>query len=1430
MDEPLLKKRAVEKLRRNVKVSEVQFGVLGADEVARYGDVEVSHWNLYDSTRVPARHGALDNRLGPSEHDRPCGTCGEYFTNCHGHFGHVKLNLPVFHIGYMKHLYALAQAICKTCGRLLLPEEKREPYVRKLKNKDLDPLRRRALGKKVVEECRKVRECPFCHAFNGQVKKSPGLPLAFRHEKYVKDAIYATGPNTNAVILSDYFAEAKKHNIQLSELLDKNKFVPGEDINPQILLALSQNLSLIDRQLLDMVDPKRLIISSVPVPPAPIRPTVNAGAHINEDDLTIQLNTVTKLNNDLRMYLESGAQSKQIVDIWRCLQDEVNRMINSEASGLSVQQNSTRTIRSFCTRLKGKEGRFRGNLNGKRVDFSGRTVISPDPNVSIDEVVVPIWIAKRMTFPEVVCDRNIERLRACVRRGQEEHPGAAVIHPKNGIPKFCCGLKQYRRLAAEQLQVGDVVDRHMQNGDIVLFNRQPSLHRMSIMAHKARVMEGRTFRFNECVCSPYNADFDGDEMNLHFPQGQEARAEAATLMAMKNNIISPKNGEPIVAATQDFLTAGFLLTQKQCFFTRGPFCELICHFTDAAERVELPPPAVLKPIEMWTGKQVFSMMIRPNRMVKNVAVSLVLEERNYSGKGQSMCENDGYVVFRNSELLSGNLGKKVLGDAGKNTLFARLIRDCDIDYSVAGMGRLSKLASRYLSHVGFTIGVDDVAPHPLVMAAKANQMKISYKKVDVHIDKYKEGTLELKPGCNAMETLESLISSELGTIRQTVGEACERRLPFSNKPRIMSQCGSKGSAMNLCQMMACLGQQQVGGSRIKDGFVNRTLPHFKVGSFDPKSRGFVENSFYLGLTPPEFFFHTMGGREGLVDTAVKTAETGYMQRRLTKALEDLSIKYDMTVRTSDSNVVQFTYGEDGLSPAMMETKTKPFDVKKTWVEVRAVTGSPRKAKCKEVRHPSTTLLKTDRREFPASYYTNVLSPSEIKEKSAYYVKLSCDKIQKNFSMECDALGEFEKEIMGFIKDFRERLKKHWKEGRMDEMALRRLDNRQLFMSEYMLEEFVDRCGVKLLRAFCEPGDPVGIVAAQSIGEPATQMTLKTFHFAGVASMNVTLGVPRITELINAAKKINTPIMECKFDDEKNEVSARIVRGRIEKTALGHICHYLKEVHDPGDGMYIVAKIDLNTIRSQLDMKMSEVADAILEQARPKVSKVSEAFGKYGDKLRIYASGGSSKQAYFDIQSLKTSLPKVIVKGCPKAIRAVVNRDDKSEEPIYNLLIEGYGLQDVMITPGVRGETTKSNHVMEMKEVLGIEAARSTIMSEIRNTMGAHGLHIDSRHVQLLGDVMTVRGDVLGINRFGIAKMRTSTLLLASFERTTDHLFDASAYDKIDPVKGVSECIIMGAPVQLGTGLLQLVYDQPRTLPAKRTPLLSAMRSKRQRVS
>ena len=424
------------------------------------------------------------------------------------------------------------------------------------------------------------------------------------------------------------------------------------------------------------------------------------------------------------------------------------------------------------------------------------------------------------------------------------------------------------------------------------------------MSHKARIMPHKTLRFNECVCAPYNADFDGDEMNIHVPQTEEARAEARTLMNVKNNICVPKAGEPLIAATQDFLTASYLLTQKDTFFNRAQIMQYCGYFSDADERIDLPPPAIIKPIELWTGKQLISVMLRPNRK-SNVIVNCELKERNYNAndKREQMDKNDGYVIIKNSEHLSGNLCKKTMGDGSKVGLFYSLIRDNTVDVAAACMLRLSKFSARWMTNLGYSIGIGDVTPFTALIKTKQELIETSYSRCSTMIDKFNAGELELKAGCNADQSLEAILNGELGNIREKAGDMLKKNLPKHNAALIMAICGSKGSNINLSQMIACVGQQTVSGQRMPNGFLNRSLPHFEPYSKYAEAKGFVKNSFYTGLTAPEFFFHTMGGREGLVDTAVKTAETGYMQRRLVKSMEDLIVRYDKSVRSGDESII-----------------------------------------------------------------------------------------------------------------------------------------------------------------------------------------------------------------------------------------------------------------------------------------------------------------------------------------------------------------------------------------------------------------------------------------------------------------------------------------------------------------------------------------------
>lgn len=1344
------------------KIKSIHFTTMSGAEIVKAAELHVYESNLFvPPDRRPCDHGILDTRLGPSYKTGECTTCHGKFADCPGHFVYIKLALPVFHIGYFKNIINLLQCICKSRARILCPEDERRVFLRRMRNPRAEVLQNRALLKKITERCKRVHICTRYGDYNGTVKKLTST-LRIAHEKYSK------APDVRNDYQSELM-EAVKQNKEIKPYLNKIQ----DDLTPIKVLNLFERMTDEDCEVLYLYDrPEKIIVTHLAVPPVAIRPSVVTDGGSNEDDITMKLQHIMSSNLALHAHLESGSPLVNCMETWDLLQVQAAMYINSDLPGLPPgMQPPGKQLRGFVQRLKGKQGRFRGNLSGKRVDFTGRTVISPDPNLKVTEVAVPMLMAMVLIYPEKVSRYNIEKLRQCVSNGPSKYPGANCVISLDGS-RQSLKIGNPRRAAAE-LKYGCIVERHLEDGDIVLFNRQPSLHRMSIMCHRARVMPWRTLRFNESVCNPYNADFDGDEMNLHVPQTEEARTEALMLMSVQNNLCTPKNGDILVASTQDFLTSSFLITRKDTFYDRASFSLMCSYMGDATEAIDLPTPAILKPVELWTGKQLFSVLVRPNANMR-VFVNLIVMEKNYSKSGETMCCNDGCVYFRNSELLSGQIGKATLGNGNKNGLFTVLLRDYNTHAAASCMNRLAKLSARWIGNHGFSIGIDDVQPGARLTAQKEERIRAGYNKCDMHIDLYNKGKLTLQPGCNAAQTLEAEITGELNKIREAAGSVCLRELHWRNSPLIMSQCGSKGSPINISEMIACVGQQSVGGRRAPNGFIDRSLPHFPRNDKTPAAKGFVANSFYTGLTATEFFFHTMGGREGLVDTAVKTVETGYMSRRLMKALEDLSTHYDGTVRNASGGIVQLLYGDDGMDPAHMEgNDSAPLNMDRLLMKTKAT--CPRNGSC-------ALLLAEISRKVEDRLLMHDMQ-LEGGCSAAFSHSLS------DFFGKCISSIRHTRSLLGLPLDAN---------GEHGSSVLERIAAEISGLTPRQFQVFIETCIKRYHSKRMEAGAAVGAIGAQSIGEPGTQMTLKTFHFAGVASMNITLGVPRIKEIINAAKNISTPIITAKLISDNDVKAARIVKGRIEKTVLGEVAKSIKTVLRPGQA-FLSVKLDMKRIESlQLDISAYTVAEAILVTPKMKLKQQHLRVLDH-EKLVIFPPEADRMKLYFAMHILRNMLPKVIVKGISTVERAVINQVKGK----YNLLVEGTNLKAVMGTEGVDGRNTKSNHVIEIERTLGIEAARRCIIDEIQYTMEGHGMSIDIRHMMLLADVMTFKGEVLGITRFGIAKMKDSVLMLASFEKTTDHLFDASIHGRLDQIEGVSECIIMGIPMPIGTGLLKI---------------------------
>ena len=709
----------------------------------------------------------------------------------------------------------------------------------------------------------------------------------------------------------------------------------ADDMNPLRVLNLFRRICASDCELLGMNPaegrPEMFIWQYFPTSPVCIRPSVPQDGATTEDDITSKISDIVHINTLLNEGIATGQPVGTIMEQWDFLQLQLAMIINSDAPGVQPAHRYQVHIRGFCQRLKGKQGRFRGNLSGKRVDFSARTVISPDPNLGIDEVAIPELVAKNLTYPERTSRCNIEMLQERVRNGPNKWPGANYIWKKDADIKQ---YLKYGRLSvhADNLRIGDIVERHLMDGDIVLFNRQPSLHKLSILSHYVKVRPNRTFRLNECVCNPYNADFDGDEMNLHVPQTEEARAEAIELMGVKHNLATPKNGEPIISAIQDFITASYLLSNKDNFYDRKSFTNICLYMVEGNMQIDLPPPTILKPVMLWTGKQVFNVMMRPNKNCE-VRVNLDAACRQFRvtpGEARDLNVNDSWLCIRNSEIMCGVMDKSTIGSGKKDSVFYVIMRDFGLDAAVQAMNRMARLSARWLTNQGFSIGIGDVYPGEKLTLLKRMVVEKAYAECDALIQRFKDGNLAKATGCNEEQTVENLISGILSKVRQQAGEYCFAELSRWNSPMIMATSGSKGSNINVSQMVALVGQQTIENKRVADGFQDRSLPHFQKNARQPPSKGFVRNSFFSGLTPSELFFHAMAGREGLIDTAVKTAETGYMSRRLMKSLEDLSTRYDDTVRNSAANIVQFQFGDDKLDPLDMEGKAKPVHFERTF--------------------------------------------------------------------------------------------------------------------------------------------------------------------------------------------------------------------------------------------------------------------------------------------------------------------------------------------------------------------------------------------------------------------------------------------------------------------------------------------------------------------
>ncbi|THE63071.1 DNA-directed RNA polymerase subunit A' [Salinadaptatus halalkaliphilus] len=910
-------------------IGSINFGLMEPEEYREMSATKIITADTYDDDGFPIDMGLMDPRLGVIDPGLECKTCGKHSGSCNGHFGHIELAAPVIHVGFTKLIRRLLRGTCRECSKLLLTEDEREEFrdditeSRKL-GRDLNDVTKAA-----IRQARKKDRCPHCGEIQYDIDHEK--PTTYYEVQQVLTSEYSQriagamqGDEEAGIDRTSPDELAEKTEIELSRINEilSGSFRPREDQRKAIEKALDIDLTEEDTNKLmpsdirdwfenipdedievlgidsDRSRPEWMILTVLPVPPVTARPSITLdNGQRSEDDLTHKLVDIIRINQRFMENREAGAPQLIIEDLWELLQYHVTTFMDNEISGTPpARHRSGRPLKTLSQRLKGKEGRFRGSLSGKRVNFSARTVISPDPTLSLNEVGVPDRVASEMTQTMNVTERNVEEARRYVSNGPEAHPGANYVRRPDGR-RLKVTEKNCEQLA-EKVDAGWEVNRHLVDGDIVIFNRQPSLHRMSIMAHEVVVMPYKTFRLNTVVCPPYNADFDGDEMNMHALQNEEARAEARVLMRVQEQILSPRFGENIIGAIQDHISGMYLLTHNNPRFNETQALDLL-----RATRIdELPEPSGIDDEDdpFWTGYDVFSELLPDD---------LNLEFTGTVGED---------VVVENGQLIEGTIAEDEVGEFG-GEIVDRITKEYGNTRSRIFINEVSTLAMRAIMHFGFSIGIDDETIPGEAQNRIDETIDDAYDRVQELIEAYERNELESLPGRTIDETLEMKIMQTLSRARDNAGNIADEHFTNENPAVVMAESGARGSMLNLTQMAGCVGQQAVRGERINRGYEDRTLSHYEPNDLSAEAHGFVENSYTSGLTPREFFFHAMGGREGLVDTAVRTSKSGYLQRRLINALSELETQYDGTVRDTSDTIVQFEFGEDGTSPVKVSS-------------------------------------------------------------------------------------------------------------------------------------------------------------------------------------------------------------------------------------------------------------------------------------------------------------------------------------------------------------------------------------------------------------------------------------------------------------------------------------------------------------------------------
>jgi DNA-directed RNA polymerase II subunit RPB1 len=1318
----------------------------------------------------------------------------------------------VYYIQFFQYILNVLSCVCVRCSKLLIDKDL---------HKNLIKRRGEIRWRQMLDLCSGIGRC-------GQ-ETEDGCG-ARQPDRYIREGIARIIAEWDKIEGPAAASETKqRQTLEVEYVLRLFRRITDEDVD---FMGLSRF----------WCRPDWMICTVLAVPPPQVRPSViQDNNQRSEDDLTHKLFDIINMNNMLQEKINNNAPKNIIDEYTNVVQYHVATLVDNQIPGVAPSaQRSGRPLKSIQQRLGSKEGRIRYNIQGKRVEFSARSVITPDPNLSVAEIGVPMKIAMNLTVPERVTPYNREQMYKLIQNGADKFPGAKTLIRQDGR------MISLRHVVAKDivLYLGDTVNRHLMDGDIILFNRQPTLHRMSMMGHRVKVLPFNTFRLNVSVTSPYNADFDGDEMNAHIPQSLEASTELAEIAAVPHQIVTPRHAKPVIGIVQDTLVGSWRMTRPKIQFNRREFMNMMMWNT----RFEgvMPQPAKGS---HWSGQQVISQLLPPINM--EMGNGFFKEAKTEEEK------KENFVIIREGEIVQGILDKDIFSKPSKGVVHTTF-KDYGSKDTVRFIDSMQNTVEQFLVYNGFSVGISDLIADEktrkeMDKVIKQRKSEIENILLQVHLGLFTNTT-----GKTNQQEFEDKVYTELNKATELSGKIGLASLADENRLIAMVRAGSKGSTINIAQMMACVGQQAPEGRRIPYGFTDRTLPHYKKYDDGAEARGFVESSFIHGLTPQEFFFHAMSGREGLIDTAVKTADTGYIQRQLVKAMEDLVIQFDGTVRDARNNIVQFHYGEDGVNSTKIETqglglmKMTETDIL-TQYAMRGLEGVAITPEDQSALDEFAKTVLVDRGVLVEGVYRNKADGNTFASVNLERLLLT---IQSKFGKEetSDLTPSY---VLEGIKKIISRTQSYhilWGAMLRFYLAPHKLILKEK-MSQLAFDALVESVVLKNWQAWAQPGEHVGIIAAQSIGEPSTQMTLNTFHLAGVAAKsNVTRGVPRLKELLKVTKspKAISLTIYLKPEFRESKEKAREVAQDLELTMLKDVAKRVAIYYDPKDEETILPEDrDIIAFHKQFEVSQAQGEEEVplsnwllrMELDREKLFNKNISMDdisfilkqRFSDEVTLIYSDFNSPRLIMRMRLPRTStyelddlanlkkfivrlLNGIVIRGTA-GIKGISFRQDKDAleleggayKPVkqYVLDTDGSNFQSVMIHPMVDGNRLVSSHVHDIYENLGIEATRTVLLNEISTLFEEAG--VNYRHLGLLCDVMTNAGRLMSVDRYGINKKDIGPLAKASFEETEKILLRAAIFGETDPVTGVSANIMTGQVIRGGTAFSQILLDESALL-------------------